>query len=72
MANSQVKKFCTDCKWVKKEELESMWQCTAPKVKIKSDLVTGKGLPNFCSYVRMDDACGPEGKLWEPAEIRMD
>jgi hypothetical protein len=61
-------KFCTDCKWVKKEELATMWECLAPKVRIKNDLVTGKGLPNYCFNVRMDDACGPSGRLWEPGK----
>ena len=75
MANSQVKKFCTDCKWVSsKDESPMGWVCTQPKIEEKQtfNLVTGKAYANYCSVVRSGDDCGPAGKLWEPAEIIMD
>ncbi len=70
MANSQVKKFCTDCKWVSgKDQHPAQWTCTHPSIKDHFNLVTGKPYANYCDAVRLGDQCGPAGELWEPAEI---
>jgi hypothetical protein len=65
-------KFCADCKWVLKDEKKPHdWVCTAPKIRVRFDLVSGNAMPNYCAQVRLGDDCGPAGHLWEPAEIRM-
>jgi hypothetical protein len=64
--NSQ--RFCTDCKWVDKtRDLTKPinWTCKSPELKTRFDVVTGKPIPQYCNQVRLDDKCGPTGKLWE-------
>lgn len=75
-------KLCKDCRWFDIAETEyegevrinSMWEtcscCLHPKVS-RINPVSGNHMQVFCDLARAPNAvnqsCGPEGKLWEPA-----
>lgn len=68
---------CKDCKFSEASFADRLFnfsagfRCKIPEsfTEEKYDPVTGKSKPgfyNYCSVMRIDDACGPKAKLWEP------
>ena len=66
--------LCKDCLYSKNEWWNFMgrhgYRCQKSLVPPKFDLVTGKmeqkPYMNSCGVARIQEPCGPEGKLWTP------
>lgn len=68
-------KLCKDCKWYRKDWIESIIfrtnkydMCACPNTT--NDLVTGHkqrfcDMLRTCRYSELDYSCGPDGRFWE-------